>query len=635
MLIELSKFSDKLRQYRLILEKLTAEQPDYQRRRERLSKLSQRRRSSRKPDVAECYMCNANVELESIDSFATCRGCERLVCRGENCCQWVESIGIWECTGCQSNRVIQQKAGEWLLNQLTARLQQPGPVELKDGNLLGLGLDADDARSTTSSTVSANQRIKVREFIEELLSAMLHGPLDDVSVGQLMKHESYLPLWEGQQQHHSPSDQHFELKRLIQKILEEIAKLPELLNHSGLPLRPEEHLPYFDPKKYEQLVATAVLNKVVDDYRNPKNFTSAGDVAAKPYYVGGGGGGGAVDLNHNQLTEGGGSHPKGALNAEALRQMSVTADDILAHEAAAAGYSAIDDRRLSDTDESYLSDYIQRHKVPLPDLSDTTTGSGSGAEDDDLQSLKSNATDGTWEENWLFRKRQLKTTESSIAMLVPSPTEEVKALIGDKNADEISDLSEAGSDCEGYESDSNVAPEVIKSEASPLTAGSSSKDETSEGLSSSSKPQDSLEEENFPADSLVSISSLPANEEALSEAKNSQLLGDQDRSAGIILEDLISIGPVGEKVETTNPTLTNPFMDDPFEVNNSVITDDVKLLQRTEASDNRSSEPSTNGHGDRKEIPIDRGKSSRSPQVLQFTITLRSTGDARDNPSSV
>ncbi|XP_058125555.1 uncharacterized protein LOC131282403 [Anopheles ziemanni] len=600
------------------------------------SKLSQRRRSSRKPDVAECYMCNANVELESTDSFATCRGCERLVCRGENCCQWVESIGIWECTGCQSNRVIQQKAGEWLLNQLTARLQQPGPVELRDGNLLGLGLDADDARSTSSSTVSANQRIKVREFIEELLSAMLHGPLDDVSVGQLMKHESYirlfrkfhtrlsrclynlelsihhslmsdLPLWEGQQQHHSPSDQHFELKRLIQKILEEIAKLPELLNHSGLPLRPEEHLPYFDPKKYEQLVATAVLNKVVDDYRNPKNFPSAGDVAAKPYYVagGGGGGGGPVDVNHNQLTEGG-SHPKGALNAEALRQMSVTADEILAHEAAAASYSASGDRRLSDTDESYLSDYIQRHKVPLPDLSDTTTGSGSGAEDDDLQSLKSNATDGTWEENWLFRKRQLKTTESSIAMLVPSPTEEVKALIGDKNADEISDLSEAGSDCEGYESDSNVAPEVIKSEASPLTAGSSSKDETSEGLSSSSKPQDSLEEENFPADSLVSISSLPANEEALSEAKNSQLLGEQDRSAGTILEDLISIGPVVEKVETTNPTLTNPFLNDPFEVNNGVITDDVKLLQRTEASDNRSSEPSTNGHGDRKEIPIDR-----------------------------
>uniref|UniRef100_A0A182NJF4 Uncharacterized protein n=1 Tax=Anopheles dirus TaxID=7168 RepID=A0A182NJF4_9DIPT len=158
----------------------------------------------------------------SIRSFATCRGCERLVCRGDSCSQWVDSIGIWECTGCQSNRVIQQKAGEWLLNQLTARLKQPGPVELSEGNLLGLGLgklwaarlgvgaltervanrqptlpktESDDARSTASSTVSVNQRIKVREFIEELLSSMLHGPLDDVTVGQLMKHESYIRLF--------------------------------------------------------------------------------------------------------------------------------------------------------------------------------------------------------------------------------------------------------------------------------------------------------------------------------------------------------------------------------------------------------------------------------------------------------
>ncbi|XP_041770472.1 uncharacterized protein LOC121592764 isoform X5 [Anopheles merus] len=590
------------------------------------SKLSQRRRSSRKPDAAECYMCNANIELETPDSFATCRGCEKLVCRGENCCQWVESIGIWECTGCQSNRVIQQKAGEWLLNQLTVRLKHPGPVELKDGNLLGLGLDTDDARSTTSSTtttVSANQRVKVREFIEELLSAMLHGPLDDVSVGQLMKHESYLPLWEGQQQHHSPSDQHFELKRLIQRILEEIAKLPELLNHSGLPLRPEEHLPYFDPKKYEQLLATAVLNKVVDDYRNPKNFTDGGDVAGKgqtgagatPYT------GTTVDINHNQLSETGSS--QSLLSKESLRQMSVTADDQAPQPHEGVSYSAIGtERRLSDTDESYLSDYIQRHKVPLPDLSDTT-GSGSGAEDDDLQSLKSNATDGTWEENWLFRKRQLKTTESSIAMLVPSPTEEVKALIGDKNADEISDLSEAGSDCEGYESDGNVNGGTVPSVA-PVVVASSSKDTTSEGISSSSKTQ-SLDEM-LPPDSLVSINSLPVNEEALSEATNSQLLADQVAQNGasgrLQVDDLISIEPVADRVETTNPTLTNPFLDDVFEANNNVITDDVKMLQRTETGDNRSSATESNGYGDRKEIPIDRAHPSPSNPVAVDSVVV-------------
>uniref|UniRef100_A0A2M3YZN3 FYVE-type zinc finger domain-containing protein n=1 Tax=Anopheles braziliensis TaxID=58242 RepID=A0A2M3YZN3_9DIPT len=646
MIIELSKFNDKLRRYRLLLEKLTADQPDYQRRRERLSKLSQRRRASRKPDVAatECYMCNANIELERPDSFATCRGCERLVCRGENCCQWVESIGIWECGGCQSNRVIQQKAGEWLLNQLTARLKQPGPVELKEGNLLGLGIDSDaDTRSTVSvgsSSVSVNQRIKVREFIEELLSTMLHGSLDDVSVGQLMKNESYLPLWEGQQQHHSPSDQHFELKQLVQKILEEIGKLPELLNHSGLPLRPEEHLPYFDPKKYEQLLATAVLNKVVDDYRNPKNFinVSTGDVADKR------------DINYNKLPAGGAAvaaSERSLLNEGSLRQMSVATNSVAARDPSSRPvpdddededeYPAAGERRLSDTDESYLSDYIQRHKVPLPDLSDTT-GSGSGAEDDDLQSLKSNATDGTWEENWLFRKRQLKTTESSIAMLVPSPTEEVKALIGDKNADEISDLSEAGSDCEaGYESDGKGHD---SSPAGP------SKESTSEAISSSSKANDDSLDEQLPPDSLVSVNSLPGNEALLSEAKNSQLLGEQSTAgqapaggeAFSLMDDLISIGPamvVGEeKVETKNTALTNPFLDEPFEPNNNVITDDVKLLQRTSneqaTNDLRSSllEPTVNGSCNRKEIPIDRGKSApdRPPQqILQFTITLRST----------
>uniref|UniRef100_A0A182LVG2 Uncharacterized protein n=1 Tax=Anopheles culicifacies TaxID=139723 RepID=A0A182LVG2_9DIPT len=449
-----------------------------------------------------------------------------------------------------------------------------------------------------------------------------------------------LPLWEGQQQHHSPSDQHFELKRLIQKILEEIAKLPELLNHSGLPLRPEEHLPYFDPKKYEQLLATAVLNKVVDDYRNPKNFTNSGDVAgnstgaATPY--------GTVDINHNQLSEEGSQ--QGVRNKETLRQMSVTADDVHLHEG--VSYTAPGERRLSDTDESYLSDYIQRHKVPLPDLSDTT-GSGSGAEDDDLQSLKSNATDGTWEENWLFRKRQLKTTESSIAMLVPSPTEEVKALIGDKNADEISDLSEAGSDCEGYESDGNAGRAT---EQSPSAVIATNSKDTSEAISSSSKTQDSLEE-HLPHDSLVSINSLPVNEEVLSEATNSQLLAEQTTqnqpnghtTAGLVSDDLISMEPeLAEKVETTNPALTNPFLDDAFETNNNVITDDVKLLQRTEAGDNRSSatESNTNGYSDRKEIPIDRAivadSSGSSSSRVSVADSTTGNGASDDNtPNNV
>ncbi|XP_065074906.1 uncharacterized protein LOC135698735 isoform X8 [Ochlerotatus camptorhynchus] len=633
MLIELAEFSQKLQEYRTILERLRTNQKSYQQRRERLSKLSQRRRSEiRKPDVA-CYMCNANIEVEDTNSFATCRGCERLVCRseGKQCSEWIPAIGIWECQNCHSSRVIQQKAGEWLLGQLTSRLQNPGPVNLKNDGLLGLtATDSDDAQSSTSS-ISSNQKVKVREFVEELLSSMLNGPLDDVPVGQLMKNDGYiklfhryhsrlsrclynlelsihqslsdLPMIEGQTEPASPSDTHFELRKMLQKILDEVTKLPELFNQSGLPLRPEEHLPYFSPKKYEQLLANAVLNKVVENYRNPQNFehveqqptkqqpevdkagppttgaTSAGSAPAT---------GTTFDINHNKVPG------KSLLNEANLRQMSL--DKELKED--------LYGRSLSESDESYLSDYIQKHTVPLPDLSDTT-GSGSGPEDD-LLSLKSNTTDGTWEENWLFKKRQLKATESSIAMLVPSPTEEVKALIGDKNADEVSDLSEAGSDVEDYDSDSNH------------------KNTTTDPSSSTRKTEQSLED--HVQDSLISINSIASNEPVLSEAKNDLLLKEQSfplETSNHLVDDLISIDPSSEKTEAANPALVdselNSFLFGPesvlVEENNNIVkqheveTDDVKLMQ--ELIQNAPKHSDTDGNvqypiGIARTIPVDR-----------------------------
>lgn len=55
---------------------------------------------------------------------------------------------------------------------------------------------------------------------------------------------------------------HAELKKFVQGIVEDIINLPDKLDFSDCPGRPEEPLSYYDPKKYEQLVATAVLNKV-------------------------------------------------------------------------------------------------------------------------------------------------------------------------------------------------------------------------------------------------------------------------------------------------------------------------------------------------------------------------------------
>lgn len=81
-------------------------------------------------------------------------------------------------------------------------------------------------------------------------------------------------------------------------------------------------------------------------------------------------------------------------------------------------------------------------------------------QDDVFTSVASNGTtDSDWQENWLFKKSTSNAHESlinpiaHIGMLVPSPTEEVKTQIGDLTTDEVSDLSEAGSDVESELSD--------------------------------------------------------------------------------------------------------------------------------------------------------------------------------------
>lgn len=110
----------------------------------------------------------------------------------------------------------------------------------------------------------------------------------------------------------------------------------------------------------------------------------------------------------------------------------------------------------------------------------------------------SNGTDATWEDNWLFKKRKLKTEHQSIAMLVPSPTEEIKALIGDKNADETSDMS----DPEDGEEDKKSLP------IRPIT------------ITSATPETDSLK-------SMQSLTSFDTtNPTLITEAKNNRILID-------------------------------------------------------------------------------------------------------------
>lgn len=65
-------------------------------------------------------------------------------------------------------------------------------------------------------------------------------------------------------------------------------------------------------------------------------------------------------------------------------------------------------------------------------------------------------TNEAWKNNWLMQDNKLKLSRTSspvpVPMLVPNPTSEAKVLIGDREAEDTTDLSDAGSDVEDTES---------------------------------------------------------------------------------------------------------------------------------------------------------------------------------------
>ncbi|XP_015040268.2 uncharacterized protein M7BP isoform X21 [Drosophila pseudoobscura] len=203
------------------------------------------------------------------------------------------------------------------------------------------------------------------------------------------------------------------------------AELPN--NGNGLKRRHRtEH--YFEPKIYQDLLATAVLNKIADKEGNTRLISeSTPDLS-----------GHLIDENYNaealSTTSGSSIEPRS--------DCSLTDHELALDTGKSKSLQADLER------ESVLSDYIAAHMVPLPDFSASVTES-----EDDVGSISSSMIgDGTWEDNWLFKKKrssvQSSVTPSSIGMLVPAPMENVRAQIGDRTADEVSDLSELGSDVE-------------------------------------------------------------------------------------------------------------------------------------------------------------------------------------------
>ncbi|CAH3970833.1 unnamed protein product [Pieris brassicae] len=83
---------------------------------------------------------------------------------------------------------------------------------------------------------------------------------------------------------------------------------------------------------------------------------------------------------------------------------------------------------------------------------------------DEVSGSDIQAIDGSWEENWLFQKKKIKNIQSvPVPMLVPNSNTEYRVLIGDRDADDTTDLSDNASDTEENETYQSDIKKVLES----------------------------------------------------------------------------------------------------------------------------------------------------------------------------
>ncbi|XP_017866716.1 PREDICTED: uncharacterized protein DDB_G0288805 isoform X3 [Drosophila arizonae] len=432
-------------------------------------------------EQSSCNVCCAELDLSSAKNYVTCCTCGKQVCRGIKCANWLPKAAQWVCELCHSSKQSLEQTSSWVAEQMSFN-QQKFVYPLRARSEIYIPISSELADSSMqfesvsqvgmNSTMNADERSRIREYVEEIVAEMLGGNLDHIKVGQLSKSENYLPaIVNGHNNNNKSSNSNSNnnnndqladisqtrLRTLIESIIAETLRsgsnslmtptgaVSEISldtrsngqlsgfhnnnNNNNKRRHRTEH--YFEPKIYQDLLATAVLNKIADKEGNTRLISeSTPDLSARN-----------IDENYNAEA----LSTTSDSSIEPRSDCSLTDHELGLNTGKSEKIAGL---QLDLERESVLSDYIAAHMVPLPDFSASVTES----EDDIMSMTSSMVGDGTWEDNWLFKKKrstlQSSATPSSIGMLVPAPKENIRAQIGDRTADEVSDLSEIGSDAE-------------------------------------------------------------------------------------------------------------------------------------------------------------------------------------------
>ncbi|XP_014250422.1 uncharacterized protein LOC106667177 isoform X2 [Cimex lectularius] len=315
-------------------------------------------------DIDRCARCGCKfVDVED----GTCSMCDLTICA--HCS--IRYKQTWLCATCIKRRDSELIGNNWVLSKYRERI---------DGTL--------------PSAKYGRRECDVRDFVEKLTENILGGRLDDVRIDYLTedpqyvhfmdKYEDVLSLTisrlitavqlivdgvdEGKKE--SPRKIHDQLKSLL---------------HSSLEGKGRN----FGTKTYEDILSTAILNKIIQNVNLGRFQSRMPPLSSKSYKTG---------------------------------------------------------RFDGDVQEEIYDDF-QQYNSNLYDNLDVNLRKNSGMWpeqdvdilDELLHSDKKIEDIELWKENWVLGK---KSNGSSVAMLIPSPNGKVRPLIGDLEVDQLSDLSD-------------------------------------------------------------------------------------------------------------------------------------------------------------------------------------------------
>nr|XP_031831345.1 uncharacterized protein LOC116426488 isoform X5 [Nomia melanderi] len=331
----------------------------------------------------------------------------------------------------------------------------------------------------------------VRDFVEKIVEGLI-GKVDDAPIDRLYDHPAYNKLLEkhivplvdaltrmavvlrlslsNKSSADSPTMAHTALREIVERAVEEARKLPGL----GSSVETESTREGRDivDHSYEDLLATAILNKVIEKYQKEQVDGNSNVLHGKPVSTAKC----AINESEGGLDEG---VEEGCSSLEPLSQ-----DDCSSECSASCSrhprnqpepLSLTIEERIEEVTTVYTSDEDPKdndvlairntHRVPFPELGmDIIDPSQESSEDsqDEPDTLTTHiglvSPIESWEENWLFQKKRVQTQADPVAMLVPNPSADFKALIGDKDAEDTSDLSE----CSSAQSDEEIEKELME-----------------------------------------------------------------------------------------------------------------------------------------------------------------------------